>query len=481
MAVAVVDKIVRKCHEIERAYHQGICGERELRSLDSCNINLQRIANVLSPHTLEELRRSLDGVRTRISRAGVAAEYVGFSAHRINSGRRGRPAIHVTRDQIDFLMKQGNTVKRIAKILGCSSSFLYKRTKLLGIPVRRRFSVIDDEELERHVRRLQGLYPNSGYEMMRGLLRADGLLLPRRRVREMLAHINPAAAARRWSSTVARRVYHAPYPNSLWHIDGNMRLIRWGFAVHGAIDGHSRLITYLNCNTNNRATTVLSQFLKATCHYGLPSRVRSDYGGENLQVALFMNLVQGIERRSFITGESIHNQRIERLWRDVFLHVLQSFYSTFYSLEDSHLLDPSNDIHKLSLSMVFLPEIQKSLELFREAWNNHALRTENNRTPSQIWTEGMLSNMARDSAATNNVFGENPYSPHHLEAVLAQHGIDSLPATDDDDLPAVIVEQSRINLSQQQQESISHAIDHISDLKMKYLTCCAEISNVMAT
>lgn len=166
-------------------------------------------------------------------------------------------------------MKQGNTVKRIAKILGCSSSFLYKRTKLLGIPVRRRFSVIDDEELERHVRRLQGLYPNSGYEMMRGLLRADGLLLPRRRVREMLAHINPAAATRRWSSTVARRVYHAPYPNSLWHIDRNIRLIRWGFAVHG----HSRLITYLNCNTNNRATTVLSQFLKATCHYGLPSRV----------------------------------------------------------------------------------------------------------------------------------------------------------------------------------------------------------------
>lgn len=85
------------------------------------------------------------------------------------SGRRGRPAIHVTRDQIDFLMKQGNTVKRMAKSLGCSSSFLYKRLKLLGIPVRRRFSVIDDEELEHHVRWLQCLYPNSGYEVIYGL------------------------------------------------------------------------------------------------------------------------------------------------------------------------------------------------------------------------------------------------------------------------------------------------------------------------
>ncbi|KAL0159164.1 hypothetical protein M9458_042889, partial [Cirrhinus mrigala] len=52
-----------------------------------------------------------------------------------------------------------------------------------------------------------------------------GLKVSRQRVREMLVRINPAAAARRWSSTVARRVYHVPYPNSLWHIDGNMRLI----------------------------------------------------------------------------------------------------------------------------------------------------------------------------------------------------------------------------------------------------------------
>ena len=114
-----------------------------------------------------------------------------------------------------------------------------------------------------------------------------------------------------------------------------------------------------------------------------------------------------------------------------------------------------------------------------EAWNSHALRTENNRTPPQIWTEGMLSNVTMDSAAINNVFGENPYSPENLEAVLAQHGIDSLPPSED--LPAVVVGQSRLSLSEQQRESVTRAIDHISDLKLKYLTCCAKISDVIQT
>lgn len=64
------------------------------------------------------------------------------------------------------------------------------------------------------------------FQLIRALLRAQGVLVTRSRVREMLIRVNPAAAARRWSRTVARRVYHVPYPNSLWHIDGNMRLIR---------------------------------------------------------------------------------------------------------------------------------------------------------------------------------------------------------------------------------------------------------------
>lgn len=80
-------------------------------------------------------------------------------------GRRGRPGINITREHIDFLMKQGHTIKKMAKMLGCSSSFLYKKSKLMGLPIRGRLSALDDNQLQEHVWTLQGQFPNSGNEV----------------------------------------------------------------------------------------------------------------------------------------------------------------------------------------------------------------------------------------------------------------------------------------------------------------------------
>ena len=33
--------------------------------------------------------------------------------------------------------------------------------------------------------------------------------------------------------------------------------------IHGAIDGYSRLIVFMSCSNNKKASTVFSQFLKA--------------------------------------------------------------------------------------------------------------------------------------------------------------------------------------------------------------------------
>ena len=85
MAVAVIDKIVRKCHEIERIYNQGHCSEKEQRSLVSCLRNLRRIEPSLTADTFEDLWQSLHDLGTVLS--GVThAGNGGFSVPRIHSG-----------------------------------------------------------------------------------------------------------------------------------------------------------------------------------------------------------------------------------------------------------------------------------------------------------------------------------------------------------------------------------------------------------
>ena len=103
---------------------------------------------------------------------------------------------------------------------------------------------------------------------------------------------------------------------------------RWRIFIHGGIVGFSRLIVYLRAATNKKATTVLECSQSAVEAYGLPSRVRSDKGGENVEVAWFMlnHPLRGPNRGSHITGRNVHNQRIERLWRDLFVGCTYSYF-----------------------------------------------------------------------------------------------------------------------------------------------------------
>lgn len=189
-------------------------------------------------------------------------------------------------------------------------------------------------------------------------------------------------------------------------MDSNHKLTSFRFVFHGCIDGHSRLIIYLECLPNNLSNSVLKLFREGVEIYGLPVRVRADHGTENIAVAEYMLQKRGINRGSFITGRSVHNQRIERLWSEVNRVVSKHYKQLFIWLENEELLDETNEIDLIALRFIYLPRIRRSLKDFVSQWNNHNLSTMSGYSPLQLWTMGLIGN--NSDMPEGILYHENP-------------------------------------------------------------------------
>jgi hypothetical protein len=143
-----------------------------------------------------------------------------------------------------------------------SKSTLYRWMSSIGhIPFQQSLS---DDDLSETVRLI---YEESdckwGSYLIQGRLRELGYRVGINRIKLCLKQIDPVGTESRKARVITRRTYQVPGPLSLVHIDGNHKLIRWKFVVHGGIDGFSRFITYLKASTNNKSRTVMELFAES--------------------------------------------------------------------------------------------------------------------------------------------------------------------------------------------------------------------------
>ncbi|XP_071855243.1 uncharacterized protein [Apostichopus japonicus] len=374
-AVGLVQRLVLRIEE-------SVTILRYILSIDIDDQISPDVSRVLN--RILDCRRRLDLLSAQHNRADEAENNFRCPTVRLGVGR-GRPRYDVTHDHIESQRSIHRDWSGIARVLGISRTTLYRRRQFgMSTVAGSNHSSISDDELDQLLREILRVSPHSGEVVLIGALRGRGIQIQRSRLRQAIRRVDPIGRTLRRSRTIVRRTYSVAGPNELWHLHGNHKLIRWRFVIHGCVDGYSRLITYLRCATDNRSATVLRLFQEATQIYGIPSRVRTDMGVENRDVAQFMIETRGPNRRSIITGLSVHNQRIERLWCEVNQRVNSVFRDSFFSLEENGLLDPLDEDDMFSLHFVYLQVINESLREFVLQYNNHPLRTEHNRSPLQL-------------------------------------------------------------------------------------------------
>lgn len=175
----------------------------------------------------------------------------------------------------------------------------------------------------------------------------------------------------------------------------------------GVICGFTHQIISLQCAIDNKAATLLNILSTSDgfIEYGLPNLIRGDAGMENVAIARLINHINGPSH--FIIGRSVNNQRIERLWRDVYSNVIDYYHSIFTNLYENMEHNPYNT---WILQYLFLDRINEDLSGFIHAWNAHSMST----------VRGMSPNKQHLMSATTSYREERTVSDENVRTVIEE-------------------------------------------------------------
>ena len=169
------------------------------------------------------------------------------------------------------------------KNIKMSLSSLKRRLKAYGL--KRKNLNVNEAHITDIIRsEIDGPSCLSGYRSMWHTLRIKyGLSVPRRTVENMLQAIDPDGTEDRRQRRLKRRTYTSKGPNDCWHADGYDKLKPFGFPIHGAVDGFSRRVLWLQVGRSNKDPKFIGRlFLNCVKEVGgCPILLRTDPGSEN--------------------------------------------------------------------------------------------------------------------------------------------------------------------------------------------------------
>ena len=86
------------------------------------------------------------------------------------------------------------------------------------------------------------------------------LVTNRETVRQLLKIVDPEGVERCLRHRLKRRQYKVKGPNYIWHTDGYDKLKPFGFCIHGALDGYSRRVLWLEVGPSNNDPRIVGQY-----------------------------------------------------------------------------------------------------------------------------------------------------------------------------------------------------------------------------
>lgn len=143
--------------------------------------------------------------------------------------KNGAPRYIISAESLNRFIESGFTSVQIADMLNVGVSTVIRRIKEFGFSLSKRYTDITPEDLDESVSEILRDFPNSGYKKMKGFLTGRGIVIQEERIRDSMRRVDPEGVILRalQAKHIVRRKYQVPGPLSLWHIDGNHKLIRY--------------------------------------------------------------------------------------------------------------------------------------------------------------------------------------------------------------------------------------------------------------